>query len=94
MRIKGMNGESSSDKQKEPDFLQPDSPYTNKPLDFDIRIFCAACGKVISHSHYKLPQGKPCKCGSATFNIRYRAEETVSLGKIPKRLKNDDARPV
>lgn len=27
-------------------------------------------------------------------NIGCRAEETVSLGKIPKRLKNDDGRPV
>jgi hypothetical protein len=94
MRFKGMDGEWSSDKQKEPDFLQPDSPYTNKTLDFDIRLFCAACGKVISHSHYKLPQAKPCKCGSTTFTIRYRAEEYISLGRVPKRLKTDNARPL
>lgn len=87
MRFKGMNGESSSDKQKEPDFPVPESPYTGKELDFDIRIFCAKCGRAISHSHYKLPLMKPCKCGNTTFSIRYKAEELVALGKAPKRLR-------
>lgn len=79
MRFRGMDGEWSSDKPKEPDFLQPESPYTGKTMDFDIHIRCADCGRVISHSHHKLPQPKPCKCGSVVFCVRYRAEETICL---------------
>jgi hypothetical protein len=65
--------------EKTVDFPDVTSPYTGKPLDLDIRIYCASCGKVISYSNWKLPVAKECKCGNTTFQIKYTATEHVRL---------------
>jgi hypothetical protein len=61
------------------DFPDLTSPYTGEPLDLDIRIYCASCGRVISYNNRKLPVAKECKCGNATFQIKYTAQEHVGL---------------